>query len=270
MAYLVAVLVWLLALALLLPAVIGPWGFPEPITSLAREIDSRMTLTFILSGVIFLLSQFALGYAVLRFGRKRKQAVSYVEGSDRWEMLWTTGGAVIFVGLALASYSAWAEARFDAERRGAGNPDRLIVEVVGQQFVWNVRYPGPDGDFGPTDPKLVDDSIGNALGVDRSHPMGDDDLIVPRLGLPVGREVEIVLKSKDVVHNFFVPELRIKLDAVPGLEGRLRFTPDKTGTYEIACSELCGLGHYRMRAFMEVMEPAAFQTWLTAQAQYVQ
>jgi cytochrome c oxidase subunit 2 len=100
--------------------------------------------------------------------------------------------------------------------------------------------------------------------------MGQDDLIVPRLALPVGREVEIVLKSKDVLHNFFVPELRIKLDAVPGLEGRLRFTPDKTGTYEIPCSELCGLGHYRMRAFMEVMEPAAFETWLTEQAQYVQ
>ena len=270
MAYLVAVAVWLLALALILPVCLGLWGFPESITPLARQIDSRMTLTFILSGVIFLLSQFALGYAVLRFGRKRKEAATYIEGSDRWEMLWTAGGAAIFIGLALASYSAWAEARFDAERRGTGDADRLIVEVVGQQFVWNIRYAGSDGDFGPTDPKLVDDSMGNALGVDRSHPMGEDDLIVPRLALPVGREVEIVLKSKDVVHNFFVPELRIKLDAVPGLEGRLRFTPDKTGTYEIACSELCGLGHYRMRAFMDVMEPAAFETWLAEQAQYVQ
>ncbi len=270
MAYFVAVAIWLFALALLLPAWLGWWGFPEAITPLARQIDSRMMLTSILSGAIFLLSQFALGYAVLRFGRKRKGAATYIEGSDRWEMLWTTGGAAIFIGLALASYSAWAEARFDAERHGAGDADRLIVEVVGQQFVWNVRYPGPDGDFGPTDPKLIDDSMGNALGVDRTHPMGKDDLIVPRLALPVGREVEIVLKSKDVLHDFFVPELRIKLDAVPGLESRLRFTPDKTGTYEIACSELCGLGHYRMRAFMEVMEPAAFETWLTEQAQYVQ
>ena len=270
MAYFVAVAVWLLALALILPAYLGPWGFPEAITPLAREIDNRMTLTFILSGVIFLLSQFALGYAVIRFGRKRKEAANYIEGSNRLELLWTAGGAAIFIGLSLASYSAWAEARFDAERRSAGDADRLIVEVVGQQFVWNIRYTGPDGDFGPTDPKLIDDSMGNPLGVDRSHPMGEDDLIVPRLALPVGREVEIVLKSKDVLHNFFVPELRIKLDSVPGLEGRLRFTPDKTGTYEIACSELCGLGHYRMRAFMEVMEPAAFETWLAEQAQYVQ
>ena len=270
MAFFVAVAIWLFALALLLPAWLGPWGFPEAITPLARQIDSRMTLTFVLSGAIFLLSQFALGYAVLRFGRQRKEAATYIEGSARWEMLWTTGGAAIFIGLSLASYSAWAEARFDAERHSAGDPDRLIVEVVGQQFVWNIRYTGPDGDFGPTDPKLIDDSMGNALGVDRTHPVAEDDLIVPRLALPVGREVEIVLKSKDVLHNFFVPELRIKLDAVPGLEGRLRFTPDKKGTYEIACSELCGLGHYRMRAFMEVMEPPAFETWLAEQAQYVQ
>lgn len=270
MAFLIALAIWLLALALMLPAWLGPWGFPEAITPLAREIDARMSFTFILSGLIFLLSQFALGFAVLRFGRKRKEAATYSEGSERWEMLWTAGGLAIFIGLSLASYSAWAEARFDSERRAPGNPDRLIVEVVGQQFVWNMRYPGPDGDFGPTDPNLVDDSTGNPLGVDRSHPMGDDDLIVPRLALPVGREVELVLKSKDVLHNFFVPELRIKLDAVPGLEGRLRFTPDKVGTYEIACSELCGLGHYRMRAFMEVMEPAAYETWVADQAQYQQ
>ena len=270
MALFTALVIWLLALALLLPAWLGPWGFPEAITPLARQIDSRMTLTFILSGVIFLLSQFALGYAVLRFSRKRKEAAIYVTGNDRLEMLWTTGGLALFIGLSLASYSAWAEARFDAERHAEGDPNRLIVEVVGQQFVWNMRYAGPNGEFGPTDPQLIDDSMGNAVGVDRSHPMGADDLIVPRMALPVGREVEIVLKSKDVLHNFFVPELRIKLDAVPGLEGRLRFTPDKTGTYEIACSELCGLGHYRMRAFMDVMQPAAFETWLLEQAQYLQ
>lgn len=270
MALIAALVIWILALALLLPAVLGPWQPPEAITPLAREIDGHLHLTFLLTAAIFLISQAALGYAVWRFGRKRSEAARYVEGSNRWEMLWTSAGAVLFIGLSLMSYSAWAEARFDGERRAAGGEDRLVVEVVGQQFVWNMRYAGADGKFGPVDPELIDDSIGSPLGVDRDHPDGADDIVVPRLAVPVGREVELVLKAKDVLHSFFVPELRIKLDTVPGLVGRLRFTPDKIGEYEIACSELCGLGHYRMRAYLQVMEPARFEAWLDEQAAYFQ
>ena len=270
MALIVAIVIWLVALALLLPTFIGPWQPPEAITPLAREVDGHLTLTFLLTASIFLVAQAALGFAVWRFGRKRSGPAAYIEGNDRWELLWTSAGVVLFVGLSLVSYSAWAEARFDAERRDGSSDDRLVVEVVGQQFVWNMRYAGADGEFGPVDAELIDDSIGNPLGVDRSHPDGADDIVGPRLAVPVGREVELVLKSKDVLHNFFVPELRIKLDTVPGLVGRMRFTPDKVGVYEIACSELCGLGHYRMRAYLEVMEPERFEAWLDEQAAYLQ
>ncbi len=270
MALVAALVIWLVAVALLLPAVIGPWQPPEAITPLAREIDTHLNLTFLLTAAIFLVSQAALGFAVWRFGRRRSGSAVHVEGNDRWEMLWTSAGAVLFIGLSLMSYSAWAEARFDGERRGPAGEDRLVVEVVGQQFVWNMRYPGADGKFGPVDPARIDDSIGAPLGVDREHPDGADDIVAPRLAVPVGREVELALLSKDVLHSFFVPELRIKLDTVPGLVGRLRFTPDKVGVYEIACSELCGLGHYRMRAYLEVMEPARFEAWLGEQAAYLQ
>ena len=90
------------------------------------------------------------------------------------------------------------------------------------------------------------------------------------MAVPVNREVEVILKSKDVLHSFFVPELRIKLDTVPGLELKLRFTADTKGTYEIACAELCGLGHYRMRSYLEVLEPAAYEAWLVEQASYLE
>jgi cytochrome c oxidase subunit 2 len=206
---------------------------------------------------------------VIRFSGGRAGRASDSEGNDRWELLWTCAATVLFLGLTLLSYSAWAEVRFEGARAGGGDPDRLTVEVTAQQFVWNMRYAGADGEFGPLDSRLIDDSIGNPVGVDRQDPAGADDIIAARLAVVVNREVEVILKSKDVVHNFFVPELRIKLDTVPGLTGRLRFTPEKTGRYEIACSELCGLGHYRMRAYLDVMEADQFQAWFDEQQSYL-
>lgn len=264
-----AAAVWIVALAFLLPFAVGPWQPPEAISDLARRLDDQMLVTFAVTSVIFLVSQFALGYAVLRFGRRREEPAHYFAHNDRWEIMWTSAAAVLFLGLTLMSYSAWAEVRFDQARsETSGEP--LTIEVVGQQFVWNFRYAGPDGRFGPIDPKLIDDSIGNPLGVDREHADGKDDIVAPRLVVPVNRGIELVLKAKDVLHNFFVPELRIKLDTVPGLVGRLPMKADKPGSYEIACSELCGLGHYRMRAYLEVVSEQEYEAWLDEQASYLQ
>lgn len=265
---LIAVVIWALAAALAAPFVFGPWQPPEAITEIGRRIDEQFSLTFLLTGIIFLTSQFLLGFAVLRFGRKRDAAASSTRGNDRWEVLWTSAAGVIFVGLTLLGYSAWAEVRFDGARAAQGDPD-VTVEVVAQQFIWNFRYAGEDGRFGPTDPSLIDDSIGNGVGVDRDHPDGADDLITARLAVPVNQETELVLKAKDVLHNFFVPELRVKLDTVPGLTNRLRIRPETVGSYEIACSELCGLGHYKMRAYLDVMSEADYEAWLEEQAQYL-
>ncbi len=269
MRFVAAAAVWIVALAFLLPFVVGPWQPPEAITELARQLDDQMLLTFVVTGVIFLVSQFALGYAVLRFGREREEPARYFARNDRWELLWTTAAGVLFLGLTLMGYSAWAEVRFDQARREDA-PEPLVVEVVGQQFLWNFRYAGADGRFGPTSVELMDDSVGNPLGVDRDHPDGADDIVAPSLVVPVNRDVELVLMAKDVLHNFFVPELRIKMDTVPGLISRLPFRADTKGRYEIACSELCGLGHYRMRAYLEVVEEAELEAWLDEQASYLQ
>ncbi len=270
MRLILAVIIWAVAVGSVVPFVIGRWQPPPAITELGRQIDAQLNLTFWLTGFIFLAAQLILGYAVFRFGQRRSDPAGGSRGNDRWEALWTTGALVLFVGLTLVSYSAWAEARFEDSQSAAPAEDRLVVEVVGQQFVWNIRYAGADGVFGPTDVNLVDDALGNPLGVDRDHPNGADDIVVPRMAVPVNREVEVILKSKDVLHSFFVPELRIKLDTVPGLELKLRFTADTKGTYEIACAELCGLGHYRMRSYLEVLEPAAYEAWLVEQASYLE
>ena len=233
MAFLVGLLIWFIALALALPFFTDWWPLPDTITEHARQVDAQYNLTLWVTGVIFLLAQVALGYAVFKFGAKRSAPAAHTRGSDRWELLWTIATTVLFVGLTFMGYTVWAEARFTEAASARPSDDRLIVEVVGQQFVWNMRYAGADGKFGPTDIKLIDDSLGNPLGVNRDHADGKDDIIVPRMAVPVNREVELVLKTKDVLHNFFVPEMRIKLDTVPGITGIMRFTADKTGTYEI-------------------------------------
>lgn len=270
MAFLVGLLIWFIALALALPFFTDWWPLPGTITEHARQVDAQYNLTLWVTGVIFLLAQVALGYAVFKFGAKRSAPAAHTRGSDRWELLWTIATTVLFVGLTFMGYTVWAEARFTEAASARPADDRLIVEVVGQQFVWNMRYAGADGKFGPTDIKLIDDSLGNPLGVNRDHADGKDDIIVPRMAVPVNREVELVLKTKDVLHNFFVPEMRIKLDTVPGITGIMRFTADKTGTYEIVCSELCGLGHYKMRSFLDVMEPDAYEKWLVDQASFLE
>ena len=270
MAFLLALVIWLVSLGLVIPFITRTWWLPDAITEHARQVDDQFMLTLVVMGIIFILAQGSLGYAVWRFGRKRPGPASPVRGNDRWEILWTTAAAVLFIGLPFMGYTVWAEARFTKAQSEDPATDRLIVEVTGQQFVWNMRYPGRDGKFGPLDNSLIDDELGNPLGLDRDHPDGRDDIMVPRMAVPVGREVEVVLRSKDVIHNFFVPELRIKLDTVPGLVGRLRFKPEKIGTYEIPCSELCGLGHYKMRSFLDVMTPEDYQSWLEEQYSYLE
>jgi len=269
MSVLVALVIWAVALLMAIPFFTQTWWLPEPITDHGAAVDEQFMLTLVCTGVIFLLAQLALGYAVFKFGRKREGPASSIHGNDRWEVFWTTGAAALFIGLTLMGYSAWAEVRFIDAKGLEASPDRTVVEVTGQQFVWNMRYPGADGVFGPLDINMIDDSIGNPVGVDRNHPDGADDILVPRMAVPVNKEVEVVLRSKDVIHNFSVRELRIKLDTVPGIIGRLRFTPTKTGTYEIPCSELCGLGHYKMRSYLDVMEEADYQAWLQEQASFL-
>lgn len=235
------------------------WWFPEDISTHGHAIDDQFKLTLIVTGVIFIAAQLGLAYLIWK-NRDKKDArkADYSHGNNKLEAVWTIATAVLFIGLNLMGYRIWAGIHF------TGAPAEAIpVEVWGQQFAWYFRYPGPDGKFGPTHPDKVSDSTGNFLGLDRDQdPDSADDIVTATLAVPVNRPINVILRSKDVTHSFFVRELRLKQDVVPGLMIPVHFTATKAGRYEIACVELCGMGHYRMRAFLQVMEEGDFHQWL--------
>lgn len=140
--------------------------------------------------------------------------------------------------------------------------DAVVINVVAEQFAWNIHYPGKDGKFGKRDIALVDSD--NPLGLDRTDPDAIDDITtINQLNLPVNKPVIIYVTSKDVIHSFKLPVMRITQDAIPGLKTPVWFTPNVIGEYEIACAQLCGLGHYRMRGYMSIMSMEDFNQWLT-------
>lgn len=231
------------------------WWFPPAITPVGHQIDHQFLLTFIVTGIVFVLAQLALAWMVFRY-RDQGRKARFVRGSHVLEVVWTTITLVIFVSLGVMATHAWGEVHF-----GGPAPGALQVEVTGVQFQWNFRYPGPDGKFGRIVPADIDASVGNPLGLDPNDPEGKLNIVTPNLYLPVDRPIVLMIRSQDVIHSFFVRELRIKQDAVPGLVIPVHFTIDKTGTYEITCNQLCGLGHYHMHAFLHVLSQADFAQW---------
>lgn len=235
------------------------WWFPPAITNIGHEIDTQFARTLLITGVVFVAAQLGLALAIYRF-RDHGQKASYFEGNNTMEIVWTLATIVLFVGLGLYARNAWAEVHFMDASEGA-----MPIEVTGQQFAWNFRYAGPDGKFGREKPELVSASTGNPVGLDPTDPTSKDDIVSPVIAVPVGREVELILRSQDVTHSFFVRELRLKQDAVPGMEIHMHFTANEPGTYDLVCAELCGLGHYRMHTTMTVMSEADFEKWLKDQ-----
>jgi cytochrome c oxidase subunit 2 len=151
--------------------------------------------------------------------------------------------------------SVWASLRLND-----APPGSYQVEVVAQQFQWNFHYAGRDNKFGKTDPKFIDDSGLNFVGLDASDPNSTDDAVTAALVIPVNRPVELRLRSKDVIHNFWVPQLRFKQDLVPGMEIKVHFTANKVGKYELACAELCGQLHFKMKSYMLVLPEDEMQS----------
>ncbi len=236
------------------------WWFPALASQHGGAIDEQIVRTFWLTGIIFFFAQLGLAWAIYRY-RARGQRATYSHGNNTMEMVWTVATAILFIGINLVGQKVWAD------RMVAGAPpNSLQIEVVGQQFAWNIRYPGPDGKFGKTDVKFVDDSAGNPLGVDPNDAAGKDDMTLPTMAVPINRPVEIILRTKDVTHAFAVRELRVKQDTVPGLTLRVHFTATRIGQYEIACMELCGLGHYKMRSFIDVLSEPEYEKWVKERA----
>jgi len=252
---LLAAIVWILAIAIYILFAGKFWWFPPPINAHGQAYDDQFTITLAVTGVIFFIAQVALGYAIYRF-RASGRPVRYSHGNNKLEVFWTSAAAVLFVGLVLMGSRIWAAVHFEK-----APADALEIQVLAKQFAWAFRYAGPDGKFGRTDIKLINDANGNPFGIDEKDPAGKDDIVNAALKIPVGKPILLTLKSRDVIHNFFVRELRQKQDIVPGMEIPFHFQADTIGTYEVPCSELCGLGHSQMRTTMQVMSVEDFEKW---------
>jgi cytochrome c oxidase subunit 2 len=250
---------FLIACASALLFVFRPAWFPLSIDAAARAWDREFVITLIVAGVIFLSVHLLLVWTILRARKRRMGGAADRTGRGSWrlEFLWTAATAVLFLGLAALGSNGWARI---PERA----PGEERIEVYARQFAWNFRYPGPDGIFGRTAHKFISDSGGNPIGLDPADPDGRDDIVSSTLRVPVGRKVLLLLHSRDVIHDFFVRELRTKQDIVPGMEISLEIRVDRPGRYEIACAELCGLGHSQMHSLLIAVPPQEYEQWKRA------
>ncbi len=238
------------------------WWTPELASVHGQAIDDQLGLTLIVSGIVFLLVHLLLGWFIWRYRERRMAAALYCHDHPKLEAGWTIATAVLFIVLAVQGNRVWA-----GYFRQSIPANALTIEVTAQQFAWNFRYPGPDGRFGRTNARLIDDSIGNYVGIDPEDTAGNDDIVTQNVvAVPINRGVLLSLRTKDVTHSLFVPQFRVKQDAVPGLTIPVLFTATKLGEYEIACAELCGMQHYKMRGRLQVMTEADLQAWLKARA----
>jgi cytochrome c oxidase subunit 2 len=244
-----AVFLWVMTILSVWMFLDGRWWFPAAISEHGPAYDRQFILTIAVVGVAFVTAQMALGYAVWRFRDTGDgtRAV-YSHGNNRMEIIWTVVTAGVFITLALLGQRVWWNLHMQDAPPGASQ-----VKVLAQQFQWNFHYAGADGVFGRTDPKKISDESINYIGLDDTDPASKDDTVTQTLVSQVNRPIELTLTSRDVTHSFWVPPLRFKQDAVPGLDIKVHFTPQKVGQYEIACAELCGQQHYKMRSYMLVL-----------------
>ena len=237
-------------------------GLPVQASTHAAELDHMTVLVHWLMLVLFVGWGAFFAFVLVRFRKAANPTASYSGAKGKISKGLEIGIAVIEVVL-LVFYAipAWAT----RVRDFPADSEAVVVRVTGEQFAWNAHYPGNDGRFGRRDIKLVGGA--NPLGLDRTDPDAKDDITTTnQLNLPVDRPVLVHLASKDVIHSFAVFEMRVKQDAIPGMDIPLWFIPNRIGEYEIACSQLCGLGHYRMRGFVSVKTDADFKTWLAEEA----
>lgn len=240
-------------------------GLPFSASADAPEIDHMMGLVHWLMLVLFVGWGVFFLYCLVRFRRSRNPQANYAGVKSRLSNYLETGVAVVEGVLLIGfAFPIWAEFKneFPPEEQS------ITVRVVAEQFAWNVHYPGDDGVFGRTEISLV--SATNPLGLDRSDPDAKDDIAtINQMNLPVHKPVIVHLSSKDVIHSFGIPVMRVKQDAIPGMTIPVWFVPTEIGQYEIACAQLCGLGHYRMRGFITIQSDDDFQAWLEEEAAYV-
>jgi cytochrome c oxidase subunit II len=216
------------------------WWLPPAASTFAGPIDGLFLAILIITGIALVIVEVGLVWFVVKYRGRPGRKAFYTHGSTRAEVIWSAIPAVTVVALGIASNHYWVEIK----GRGSVPANAYAVGVHAKQFEWQVTYAGPDGQLGTA----------------------DDFTVRNQLHIPVNQPILVHLSSEDVIHSFFVPEFRVKQDAVPGMNIAVWFQATKPGEYEIGCAELCGMGHYKMRARVFVHTPEEFNAWLAAQA----
>jgi cytochrome c oxidase subunit 2 len=239
---------------------LSPWVM-TPLASNWGSIDDTMVITLIITGIVFIAINFFIAFAVIKYRHDKNRKAKYEPENKKleiWLTIVTSIGIIAMLAPGLVVYSEFVNVPEDAS----------VVEVVGQQWSWSFRFPGNDNQLGKSAIKHI--SIDNPFGVDPLDPSGQDDVLVVgnRLALPIDKPVKILMRSKDVLHNFYVPQFRVKMDMVPGSVSYIWLTPTVVGEFEILCAEFCGVGHFNMRGYVDVMEQKNFDNWLLEKPTY--
>ena len=240
----------------------SPWWW-TPIASNWDAIDTTIQITFAVTGIVFVAVMGFTAYCVYKFRYQEGRRSEYEPESAKlewWLTILTAVGVVVMLAPGLYVWDQFVSVPDDAAE----------IEVLGQQWQWTYRFPGKDGVMGTSDAKHISDE--NPFGLNPDDPNGQDDVLIEdsELHIPLGSPIKILLRSIDVLHDFYVPEFRAKMDMVPGTVTFFWFTPIRTGTFDVLCFELCGIGHYAMRGNVVVEEESVFQAWLAEQPTFAE
>lgn len=266
MAKFFAVTIFVIAVVSAIPIIQHTWWLAPDISTHGAPIDTQMSETMAEAGISFLASQIILAFLIWRFsGNRPGEKTKSLPGGGKamvWAAFLLVGTEVLALGV--FGVKAWANVYFTPPSANA-----MPVQVQAGQFAFYFRYPGPDGTFGPIHPEKISEANQNFYGLDTDNDTDSkDDIVTAEMAVPVNREIHLLMHSKDVGHSFFVPQLRIQQDFVPGLDLSVHFTATQIGRYEIVCTQLCGLGHYNMKAYLSVMTQEDFDAWLKKQAAF--
>ncbi|MBM3169206.1 MAG: cytochrome c oxidase subunit II [Algoriphagus sp.] len=236
--------------------------------------DQLFWITTAVTGIVFLITHVLLFLFPYMYQYKEGRKASFYPENHKLEIIWTAVPGVVMAGLVISGWMAWSDITAPAPEKAH------VVEIMGYQFAWDVRYPGKDNVLGDYDYRLINAS--NSHGIDFSDKNSLDDFPSPKVVIPKGEPVLFKIRARDVLHSVYAPHMRLKMDAVPGMPTRFWFVPTKTTEemraelkdpnfeYEIACTEICGRGHFSMKKVIEVVEPAAYQKWLAEQKSFIQ
>jgi cytochrome c oxidase subunit II len=236
------------------------YGLPPCVTVSGEQIDFIFRMICWLTGIVFVLTQGTYIYYLIAYRRRPGVKALYSHGNDRLEIIWTTLPTVIFLALAIYSNRIWDEIHRPAPANA------LTIDVSAYQFGWQFRYPGVSGKLAPMDVRRI--SPQNPFGTDPADPLTAQDVVTTELVIPVGRPVHVLLHARDVIHSFYVPEFRLYQDCVPGRTiGWVWFQATRTGDFQLACNQLCGTGHYNMKAPIHILTEPEFAKWLSVRQQ---